>query len=365
MPPNHLDPFLLSPTTARNVDQVSQVLGKRKLSDPTDSLGGDESRQYSADSVESSLYQLERYTSQSLNSEHSSRWYSSMLRQDPHQYLVPRLNRMHWKKLSNPAKQIIGVCLQDILNRQCNCWKFVGLTCDLPVFKCSNLPWQFTLILGGRFRVGMSPDLQDQFHRCLVDHFRVSALDELPMHSYQVQQALQLSQKASNFISRFCEITPFLLMNVPIQYEQAKSLLSSNVSDMGLHRLFRLPSEIEWEYAARGGGWDILFPYDCHIAVSRQDDFCPRNAMGLRQVGTYPELCTSTCSRGDDFGPASNLVVRGGSEMWSLIYHSRPANQHCRHDREDLSNGSNQVVRLALDVFSQQSTVDCGRARCP
>ena len=218
--------------------------------------------------------------------------------------------------------------------------------------------------------MGMCQSLQQQLAGCLTEHFRVSSVNELPRDSKQVQHALRLLDPRIVYNNNMVDVAPFLLATTPIPLELAQHILwqtgdQENRSSANQQRnsLVRLPTVVEWDYAARGGGWEILFPYECCIVEPRarpSNELGPRNALGLRQVAVWPELCTSdnSSSHGEYHHPSfdqQKRVLRGGEDMWSLIYHSIPTTTSLDVCSEmDESDDAGEVVRLAMGIFPQR-----------
>ncbi|MBO3737360.1 formylglycine-generating enzyme family protein [Actinoplanes flavus] len=192
----------------------------------------------------------------------------------------------------------------------------------------------FRKVPGGVFRMGLSESELDAVRRIehgggvedTIEPFLAAVGDCRPVREVKVE--------------------PFLLARHPLTVEQVRhwlpdydddyadtdttaARLEDDLDDLLAALPFRLPSEAEWEYAARAGTTTLTFRGDAKPDEDQLlDDFgdeprtaAAENPFGLAGMGSAAELCADVWIRGFDGAPTDAaprtgdgpLTVRGGA----------------------------------------------------
>ena len=194
--------------------------------------------------------------------------------------------------------------------------------------------------------------------------------DEKPTHSvtlsgyyickYEVTQALWRAVMGSN-------PSNFKGDNLPVEcvsWNDCQTFINRLNSYTG--RNFRLPTEAEWEFAARGGNYSRHYKYSGSNYIDDVAWYADNSGNRTHPVGTKQanefglydmsgnvyEWCSdwdgsySSYSQSDPTGPnnGSDRVMRGGS----LDCHARVCRSSCRDDYAPGSRGSDLGLRLVL-----------------
>ncbi len=191
---------------------------------------------------------------------------------------------------------------------------------NLRILKVKGVTYKMRLVEGGRFMMGALPqdtlaDADEVRHQETVGDYYIGetevtqALWEVVMHKNRSKQ------KGADMPVEY------------VTYEQIQEFIVRLNKMSGRH--FRLPTEAEWEYAARGGRWSkgFLFAGSDHpdeVAYTLTNDFDDHhkrvaqlkpNELGLYDMsGNVWEFCEDWYRKTPTSKPSGNFhVMRGGS----------------------------------------------------
>ncbi len=191
---------------------------------------------------------------------------------------------------------------------------------NLRILKVKGVTYKMRLVEGGRFMMGALPqdtlaDADEVRHQETVGDYYIGetevtqALWEVVMHKNRSKQ------KGADMPVEY------------VTYEQIQEFIARLNKMSGRH--FRLPTEAEWEYAARGGRWSkgFLFAGSDHpdeVAYTLTNDFDDHhkrvaqlkpNELGLYDMsGNVWEFCEDWYRKTPTGKPSGNFhVMRGGS----------------------------------------------------
>lgn len=141
------------------------------------------------------------------------------------------------------------------------------------------------------FLIGRFPVTNDEYARFVrATNYRPPAVFELPLIAAGRREAL-FRDIAPQYAWSDGEPPPGLGSHpvVLVRYEDAEAYCQWASDELG--RRFRLPTEAEWEKAARGGSDGMRYPWGNDIDPSRCNflaDATLKRQRGTRPTGTYP-----------------------------------------------------------------------------
>ena len=211
----------------------------------------------------------------------------------------------------------------------------------------------------GTFTMGATPEMKDPYEDEKPTH-RVTLTNDYYMGKYEVTQALWQTVMGNN-------PSNFKGDNLPVEkvsWDDCQEFISKLNRITG--KTFRLPTEAEWEYAARGGNKSRGYQYSgsnnlLDVAWFRDNSGSKTHAVGTKQpneLGIY-DMSGNVCEWCHDWYGAyssssqvnptgansgSYRVIRGGSWYFSAMY----SRSSCRYEHAPGYRSTIFGLRLVL-----------------
>ena len=237
-------------------------------------------------------------------------------------------------------------------------------------FTVGSVTFRMLLVEGGTFMMGGSED--DPRARPWEFPVHEVTLSDYYIGEFEVTQALWRAVMGTSSSNNPSWFTPtngytanYQLPAESMTYTQITSFITKLNQKTG--KTFRLPTESEWEYAARGGKWSKGYYYiggdDVDAvawtsanagSITHVGGQKAANEIGLYDMGgNVEEWCSDYWSDAYDPAPSTNptgptsgtmRVIRGGS--WDQAYYVCRAS--ARHDASTGYKSAHTGIRLAL-----------------